>query len=99
MDFIIGLPPVLYQGRIVDAILVVVDRFSKWSLFFPVSTTMDAAELAELFYQQVELRFGPPNGIVSDRGSLFTSGFWKRLCYLSLTKMRFSTAFLSLIHI
>ncbi|KAL2695022.1 hypothetical protein AAEP93_005845, partial [Penicillium crustosum] len=93
MDFITGLPQSIWKGKIVDAILVVVDRFSKWCLFFPVSTTMDAAELAELFHEEVELRFGPPNGIVSDRGSVFTSRFWSKLCYLSKVKLRYSTAF------
>ena len=93
MDFITGLPQSIWKGRIVDAILVIVDRFSKWCLFFPVSTTMDASELAELFHQEVELRYGPPNGIVSDRGSVFTSRFWSKLCYLSKVKLRYSTAF------
>ena len=93
MDFITGLPQSIWKGRIVDAILVIVDRFSKWCLFFPVSTTMDASELAELFHHDIELRFGPPNGIVSDRGSVFTSRFWSKLCYMSQTKLRYSTAF------
>ncbi|OQE16552.1 hypothetical protein PENFLA_c027G03970 [Penicillium flavigenum] len=93
MDFITGLPQSIWKGKIVDAILVIVDRFSKWCLFSPVSTTMDASELAELFYHNVELRFGPPNGIVSDRGSVFTSRFWSKLCYMSQVKLRYSTAF------
>ncbi|OOO05787.1 RNA-directed DNA polymerase (Reverse transcriptase) [Aspergillus oryzae] len=61
MDFITGLPETIFKNEIVDSIWVVVDRFSKWSLFFPVSTTINAAKLAELFHNYVELRFGPPN--------------------------------------
>ena len=34
-----------------------------------------------------------PTAIVSDRGSQFTSAFWKRLCDLLLIKRRLSTAF------
>ncbi len=75
MDFIIGLPEVWYQDRFVDAILVIVDRFTKYSLFFPVSTITTSVELVELFYREVELRFGALEGIVSDRGSVFTSQF------------------------
>lgn len=93
MDFITGLPETIFKNEIVDSIWVVVDRFSKWSLFFPVSTTINAAKLAELFHNYVELRFGPPNGIVSDRGPIFTSKFWSNLCYLSHIKLRLSTAF------
>jgi hypothetical protein len=83
MDFVTGLPLITYEGKPVNAILVIIDRFTKWSLFLAVPTTITAAELAELFYNHVELRFGPPEGIVSDRGSLFTSKFWSNLCYLS----------------
>jgi transposase InsO family protein len=93
IDFITGLPAVFYQTEMVDAILVIVDHFSKWSLFIPVSSTINAAELADLFYNKVELRFGPPNGIVSNRGPIFTSKFWSKLCYLSYIKLRLSTAF------
>jgi hypothetical protein len=93
MDFVTGLPPTTYNGKPVDAILVIVDRFTKWSLFLAVSTTITAAELAELFHNHIELRFGPPEGIVSDRGSLFTSKFWSNLCYLSRVRLRLSTAF------
>jgi transposase InsO family protein len=41
----------------------------------------------------VELQFGPPNGIVSDRGPIFTSNFWSKLCYHSHIHLRLSTAF------
>ena len=93
MDFITGLPPALLDEKDVDAILVIVDRFTKYSLFLPVSSTITAAELAELFHRHVELVFGPPEGIVSDRGSLFTSKFWSNLCYLTQIRLRLSTAF------
>lgn len=93
MDFITGLPEAMFNKTPVDAILVIVDRFSKWCLFLPVSKTITAVELAELFHNEVELRYGPPEGIVSDRGSLFTSKFWSRLCYISRVRLRLSTAF------
>jgi len=44
MDFITGLPAVRWKGEERDAILVVVDRYTKMSLFFPVSTTMTSAK-------------------------------------------------------
>jgi transposase InsO family protein len=93
MDFITHLPQTIYRDNTVDAILVIVDRFSKYAVFLPVSSTIDAVQLAELFHQEIELRFGPPNSIVSDRGSVFTSKFWSKLCYQSHVKLRFSTAF------
>ena len=40
MDFITGLPEAQLQGELVDAILVVVDRYTKMSRFFAVKTTI-----------------------------------------------------------
>ncbi|KAF4332523.1 gag polymerase env poly [Fusarium beomiforme] len=93
MDFITGLPPVIQQGKYVDSILVIVDRFTKYCFFFPVSKEIGASELATLFHEEIELRYGPPEGIVSDRGSVFTSAFWSELCYASRVIRRLSTAF------
>ena len=93
MDFITGLPPTIHNGIEVDSILVIVDRFTKFCHFFPVHTTMTAAELAELYHNKIELKYGPQEGIVSDRGPVFTSKFWTRLFALAKTRLRFSTAF------
>lgn len=93
IDFVTGLPPVLYQSEEVDAIMVVVDRFSRFALFYPVRTDMTAGEFAQLFHNEVELRYaGAPKGIVSDRDKLFTSEFWEELCFANGVKRRMSTA-------
>jgi len=93
MDFITGLPPVFNGESEVDAILVVVDRLTKMTLFFPATTTLTASQLEELLYKEVWLKFGPPEGIVSDRGPVFTSQYWEEVCYLMQVKRRLSTAF------
>ena len=93
MDFITGLPPSKRRGIVYDAILVVVDRFTKMVRYLPTTKTVDAAQLAELLFEEVALRYGMPEGIVSDRGSIFTSGFWSSLCYHAKIKRRLSTAF------
>lgn len=93
IDFITGLPPCQYKDRIVDAILVIVDRFTKVALFIPTTTTLTAAELAQILYEHVECRFSTPLGIVSDRDSLLTSQFWVELCKARETKQRLSTAY------
>ena len=48
MDFIIGLPKVL--GK--DCIFVVVDRLTKFSHFFVVTTTFIATQVVELFLKK-----------------------------------------------
>lgn len=93
MDFVVGLPPVLWNGSEVDSILVIVDRYSKYVRLIPVRTDITSVELAEIFHTEIDLVYGAPHGIVSDRGPVFTSAFWADLCYISKVKRRLSTAF------
>jgi hypothetical protein len=93
MDLITGLPPAHYKSQEVNALLVIVDRFTKMAFLFPVEDTLTASQLAELFHNEIECKFGAPKGIVSDRGPIFTSKFWGELNYYSKVKLRYSTAF------
>ena len=89
MDFVTGLP----ESSGFDAILVVVDRLSKRRHFSPCLTTINAQELAELFLRDIWKLHGLPSTVVSDRGVLFVSEFWKKLCQLLGIKSLLSTAF------
>ena len=93
MDFITDLPPSNRNGSVYDAVLVVVDRYTKMSRYIPCKKTCTAEKLVTLFYEEVICRYGVPNGIVSDRGSVFTSGYWSSFCYEAHVKRRLSTAF------
>lgn len=93
MDFITGLPPSKRGDGVYDAILVVVDRYTKMVRYLPSTVECTAADLAELLFQKVFLRYGSPDGIVSDRGSLFTSSYWSDVCFHLKIKRRLSTAF------
>jgi hypothetical protein len=76
MDFIVGLPrtPAGY-----DSIWVIMDRLTKVAHFIPVRTNYTGAKLAELYMTRIICLHGVPKKIVSDRGSQFTSWFWKKL--------------------
>ena len=93
MDFVTGLPPSKRGGVVYDSIFVVVDRCTKMARYIPTTVKCGAAELAETFFTEIVLKFGMPNGIVSDRGPVFTSAFWSSVCYHSKIKRRLSTAF------
>ena len=75
MDFIIDLPP--SSGY--DAILVVVDRFTKMAHFLPCRKDFISEDIAKLLLQEVFRHHGLPQQIISDRGSQFIAKFWKRL--------------------
>jgi transposase InsO family protein len=93
IDLITQLPVSLRGTEEYNAILTIVDRYTKMVVFLPVRDDIGAADLAELLYTEVELKFGAPSGIVSDRDSRITSKFWAEICYHSLIKRRMSTAF------
>ncbi len=93
MDFITGLPPSKHRGRVYDAILNVVDRYSKMVRHIPCTTDIDAPEMAELLIDEVFAKYGVPRSIVSDRGTTFTSEYWGSVCYHLTVRRRFSTAY------
>ena len=74
IGFIVGFPPVIGRnGMEKDAILVVVDRFTKMVRFFPVTVEIRSQELVELLHHEIHLKYGVLQGYVSDRKSVFTS--------------------------
>ena len=89
MDFIEALPRV--NGKTV--ILTVVDRFSKYAHFIPLSHPYTAASVAKAFFQDIVRLHGMPSSIVSDRDPVFTSTFWKELFALAGVRLNFTSAF------
>ena len=89
MDFITGLPT--SQGY--DAIWVIVDRFTKMAHYIPTNETVTMDALANILIRDVVHLHGVPKSIVSDRGSIFTLGFWTTFCSLLQIRRNLSTAF------
>jgi len=72
MDFMVSSPP----SKGFDAIMVVVDRFSKMTHFIPTKDKATAQETGRLFFTHVFKHHALPKDIVSDRNPKFTSKFW-----------------------
>ncbi|PRQ56667.1 putative nucleotidyltransferase, Ribonuclease H [Rosa chinensis] len=89
MDFIDGLPN--SQGK--NAILVVIDRLSKYGHFIAVTHPYTAAQIAETFMKEVFRLHGMPKTIVSDRDPIFLSHFWKAFYKLQGTQLCHSSAY------
>lgn len=89
MDFIEGLPR--SEGK--DVILVVVDRFTKYSHFLAMSHPYTVQQVAQEYLNGVYKLHGLHVVIVSDRDRIFTSHLWQELFKSLGVKLRFSTAY------
>lgn len=89
MDFIDGLP----QSHKYNCILVVVDKFTRYAHFLPLSHPFTAAKVAHSYLDNVYKLHGLPAAIVSDRDPVFTSKFWKELFRIIGTELNMSTSY------
>jgi hypothetical protein len=90
MDFITSLPKTKNNK---DMIWVIVDRLTKSAQFIAVNQKDNGEKLINLYVKEVVSKHGVPRKIVSDRGSVFTSAFWKQLQEALGSKLDFSTAY------
>jgi hypothetical protein len=67
------LPPSKIGDKVVDLILMIIDRYIKINIYIPTTKMCDSVELASLLMDVVVRRYGVPKGIISNRGSLFIS--------------------------
>ncbi|KAH9802499.1 Integrase catalytic domain-containing protein [Citrus sinensis] len=89
IDFIEGLPN--SNGK--NAILVVVDRLTKYAHFIEVSHPFTAKKRAEVFVDRVAQLHGVPCTIVSDHDVVFTNKFWKEFFKLQGMQLKMSSAY------
>jgi len=68
LDFIEGLP----KSQNKSFILVVVDKFSKYAHFLPLSHPFTALLVAQLYLNNIYKLHGLPTAIISDRDKMFT---------------------------
>ncbi|QRW20440.1 Retrotransposable element Tf2 protein [Rhizoctonia solani] len=88
-DFITGFPK--SSGH--DAILVVIDSFSKFGHFIPTSKKVTAKGLADLFIAHVWKLHGLPVKTISDWGTTFTGKFLRALYQQLGVRPAFSLAY------
>ena len=77
MDFIMDLP----ESNGYNAILVIVDKLTKYAFFLPCRTTINEEETAKLFYEHIVMHYRLPLQIITDRDSRWTGVFWEDLCH------------------
>ena len=74
MDFVIRLPRTLQQHYL---LWVILDKMTKSTHFLPIHTSYSIEDYAELYVKEFVRLHGVLLFIISDRGTQFTSHFWK----------------------
>ena len=90
LDFIMDLPKSA-DGN--NAILVLVDKLTKYVHLVPTRKTCTSEDVSRLFLTHIYQFHGVPKVLISDRDSRFTSEFWRAFCKRLGIQPRFSTAF------
>ncbi|GIL80833.1 hypothetical protein Vretimale_9400 [Volvox reticuliferus] len=86
--FISDLPPCICpDGQRVCSVVVFTDRLSRQVRFIPAPESPSASEVAALFTNHVQGRFGPPKSLLWDRDPEplpddCARAFWRKLCML-----------------
>lgn len=95
MDFIMDLPPARdpYTQKTSDAILVLVDKVTKYAVYIATRKDLDSQGLAELIWREFAKNHGIWKQCITDRGSLFTSKFWSTFMWYLGARRKLSTAF------
>lgn len=89
MNFIVALP----KSHGFGSIVVVVDRFSKYTTFIPCQSNVKVDETARIFFMNVVKLWGILKSIISDRDLRFIGKLWPELFKLVGTDLNFSTSF------
>jgi hypothetical protein len=76
-----------------DCVFVVVDCFSKMTIMVTCKKNIIAKATAKLLFECIQVHFGIPQTIVSDRDNWFLNTFWSSLWSLLDTKLTKSTVF------
>jgi len=88
LDLITGLP----KSHNKDAILVVVDKLTKFAHFITTTSEVTALEVATLLFKRIIKNFGLPSRLIGDRDPRWTSAVWKALAQLFGTRLALSTS-------
>ena len=85
MDFVSRFTPASQTQN--NQCLVIVDKFSKYTILEGCHTNIDAKETARIFIKRVVSPFGVPKVVISDRGPQFSSVVWKEILEILGTRV------------
>ena len=93
IDFVGPLPKSTNQNGAFDMICVIIDLLTVMVHLVLTRQNYKAVDMAEVIFDMVYKLHGLPERIISDRDSLFTSHFWKKLHALLNVELQLLSAF------
>ena len=90
LHLITGLPPSGPERY--TAVLVIVDKFTKFGLFIPTHDTLTQEGFAKLFVERIVHVYGMPHRIIANRDRRWATGFWRTVVALHGAKMALSSS-------
>ena len=93
MNMIISLLLSKCEDNIYDAILVMIDCYTKITRYLFTINKLTAVKLTDMFFEHIVLQYEISREIVSDWESIFTSSYWSEVCYQTKMKHWLSTVF------
>jgi hypothetical protein len=89
LDFVQGLPT--SDGY--NALLVDIDKLTKYGHFIPIKPPFTALQIAQIFMNNIYKLHGLAKTIISNRDRVFTSAIWQQLFRLLDTKLMMSSSY------
>ena len=95
MNFIINLSSAKdsYTKKTNDFILMFINKFIKFTTYVATIKTLNAKRLTDLLWREFICHYDMMHVIIFDQKFLFTSKFWKILCWFLSMKRKFNIAF------
>jgi hypothetical protein len=93
MNFITDLSFSKHRDIMYDSILMIIDRYIKFSLYISSKKTWNAENLTNALIDEIFIKFERFVFIVTNRKSLFTFKFWSSLCYHLWIRLRYNIVY------
>jgi hypothetical protein len=93
MNFITDLSFSKHREVVYDSMLMMIDRYIKFSLYISSKKTWNAENLTNALIDEIFIKFEKFVFIVTDRDSLFTFKFWSSFCYHLWIRLRYSIVY------
>jgi hypothetical protein len=93
INFITDLSSSKHRDIVYDSILMIIDRYIKFSLYISSKKKWNAENLTNALIDEIFIKFEKFIFIVTDREFLFIFKFWSSLCYHLWIRLRYSIVY------